>query len=43
MQVLATDSGTLKDLPAWCNKVGHGFLGYFEEAGYVTLYVRKTR
>ena len=43
MEVLATDSGTLKDLPAWCNKVGHDFLGYFDEAGYLTLFVRKTR
>jgi tRNA 2-thiouridine synthesizing protein A len=43
MEVLATDSGTLKDLPAWSNKVGHEFLGYFEEAGYLTLFVRKTR
>jgi tRNA 2-thiouridine synthesizing protein A len=43
MKVLATDSGTLKDLPAWCNKVGHEFLGYFEEAGYLTLFVRKAR
>lgn len=43
MEVLATDSGTLKDLPAWCNKVGHEFLGYFEDAGYLTLFVRKAR
>jgi len=43
MEVLATDSGTLKDLPAWCNKVGHDFLGFYEEAGYLTLFVRKTK
>lgn len=43
MQVLATDSGTLKDLPAWCNKVGHEFLGYFEDAGYLTLFVRRAK
>lgn len=43
MEVLATDSGTLKDLPAWCKKVGHDFLGSFEESGYLRLFVRKTR
>ncbi len=43
MEVQATDSGTLKDLPAWCGKVGHEFLGYYDEAGYLTLFVRKTK
>lgn len=43
MEVLATDSGTLKDLPAWCRKVGHDFLGSFEESGYLRLFVRKTK
>ncbi len=43
MEVMATDSGTLKDLPAWCGKVGHEFLGYFEEAGYLRLFVRKAK
>ena len=26
MEVLATDSGTLKDLPAWSKKMRHEFL-----------------
>jgi tRNA 2-thiouridine synthesizing protein A len=43
MEVLATDSGTLKDLPAWCTKVGHDFLGYFEESGYLRLFIRKAK
>ena len=41
MQVLATDSGTLKDLPAWCKKMGHEFLGSREEQGYLCLYLKK--
>ncbi len=41
MQVLATDSGTLKDLPAWCKKMGHEFLGSLEEQGYLCLYLKK--
>ncbi len=43
MEVLSTDSGTLKDLPAWCAKVGHEYLGHIEDAGYLRLYVRKTK
>lgn len=43
MEVLATDSGTLKDIPAWCNKMGHDFLGYYDDAGYLHLFLRKTK
>jgi tRNA 2-thiouridine synthesizing protein A len=41
MQVLATDSGTLKDLPAWCKKMGHEYLGSLEESGYLSLLLKK--
>lgn len=43
MQVLATDSGTLKDIPAWCKKMGHEYLGSFEEAGSINLFLRKAK
>ncbi len=43
MEVLATDSGTLKDLPAWCAKVGHDYLGHIGVAGYLRLFIRKTK
>ncbi len=43
MEVLATDSGSLKDLPAWAAKVGHDFLGSVEEAGYFRLFLRKLK
>jgi TusA-related sulfurtransferase len=43
MEVLATDSGTLKDIPAWCRKMGHDFLGSFEEAGSIHLFLRKEK
>ena len=43
MEVLATDSGTLKDLPAWSKKMGHEFLGSFDDAGYLRLFLRKMR
>jgi tRNA 2-thiouridine synthesizing protein A len=43
MEVLATDSGTLKDLPAWCKKMGHEFLGSFEDLGYLRLFLKKMK
>ena len=43
MEVQATDSGTLKDLPAWSAKMGHDFLGSLEESGYLRLFLRKAK
>jgi len=43
MEVLATDSGTLKDLPAWAKKMGHEYLGVIDAAGYWKLYVKKMK
>jgi TusA-related sulfurtransferase len=43
MEVLATDSATLRDLPAWCKKTGHAYLGSLEEAGYWKLYLRRSK
>ena len=43
MEVLATDSGTLKDIPAWSKKMGHEYLGSFDDAGYLHLFLRKLK
>lgn len=43
MEVQATDTGTQKDLPAWCKKVGHDYLGFVEEPGFMKLYVKKMK
>lgn len=43
MEVLATDSATLRDLPAWAKKTGHAFLGSLEEAGFWKLYLRRSK
>ncbi len=42
LEVLATDSGTQKDLPAWSKKMGHEFLGVVEEPGYLKLYIKRS-
>ncbi|MHB0884361.1 MAG: sulfurtransferase TusA family protein [Bacillota bacterium] len=43
MVVMATDTGTQKDLPAWSKKMGHEFLGVVEEAGYWKLFVKRMK
>lgn len=43
MEILATDSGTNKDIPAWSKKMGHEYLGVIEEAGYWKLYVKRMK
>ena len=43
MEVMATDTGTQKDLPAGAKKMGHEFLGMVEEPGYMKLYVKKMK
>jgi tRNA 2-thiouridine synthesizing protein A len=43
MEVLATDRGTQKDLPAWAKKMGHEFLGVLEDAGTFKLYVKRMK
>jgi len=43
MEVQATDSGTLKDIPAWTKKLGHDYLGSYDDAGYLCLFLRKVK
>jgi len=43
MEVMASDAGTLKDIPAWCKKMGHEYLGSVDDAGYLQLFLRKSK
>lgn len=43
MEILATDSGTQKDLPAWSKKMGHEFLGMVNDAGTFKLYIKRMK
>ena len=43
MEVQATDSGTLKDIPAWSKKMGHEYLGSYDDSGYICLFLRKMK
>ncbi len=41
MEILSADEGTKVDIPKWCNKQGHEYLGSVEENGYFKVYMRK--
>lgn len=43
MEVQSTDSGSMKDLPAWAKKMGHEFLGVRDEPGYLRLFIKKMK
>ncbi len=41
MEVLSADEGTKVDIPKWCTKQGHEYLGTLEESGFFKIYLRK--
>jgi len=41
LEVVADDKGIKQDMPAWCQSMGHEFLGVEEESGEIKVYVKK--
>lgn len=41
MEVQSADAGTKRDIPKWCAKMDHEFLGIIEEDSYSRLFLRK--
>ena len=41
MEVLSADEGTKVDIPKWCTKQGHEYLGTMEENGYYRIFMKK--
>ncbi len=41
LEVLATDSGIVADMPDWCKRTGNEFIGAVEEDGEYKVYIRK--
>jgi len=41
IEVLSSDEGTKRDVPKWCQKKGHDFLGVIEEPGYFRIFLKK--
>ena len=43
LEIWAGDSNTKNDMPRWCEKVGHEFLGVLPGEGYERLFIRRKK
>lgn len=41
LEILSSDEGTKVDIPKWCQKMEHEFLGIVEEDSYSRLFLKK--
>lgn len=41
LQVDGTDPGSRNDIPGWCDRAGHEYLGEKEESGYFSFFIKK--
>jgi tRNA 2-thiouridine synthesizing protein A len=41
LEILTDYDGALEDIPGWCEKNGHEFLGIEEEDDFFKFYIRK--
>lgn len=41
LEILGTDPGSRNDIPGWCSRAGHEYLGEKEDAGFIRFYVKK--
>lgn len=41
LEILSSDEGTKHDIPKWCAKMEHEFLGIAEEDSYSRLFLKK--
>lgn len=41
LEILGTDPGSRNDLPGWCEKSGHTFLGEREDTGFIRFFIKK--
>lgn len=43
LEILSGDKGSREDIPAWCGKVGHEYMGVLERDGYDSLFVTRKK
>ena len=43
LEIQGTDEGSKVDLPGWCERVGHDYLGVKEESKFFKFYIKKGR
>jgi tRNA 2-thiouridine synthesizing protein A len=41
MEILSADEGTKHDIPKWCDKMSHDFLGFVDTDSYTRLFLKK--
>ncbi len=42
LEVVASDEGIKEDMPAWCDSMGHEYLGVREQDGEYRVFLRKS-
>jgi len=43
LEIWSGDANTKDDMPRWCQKVGHVFLGVLPGEGYERLFIRRSK
>lgn len=43
LEIWSGDANTKNDMPRWCEKVGHEFLGALAGEGYERLFIRRKK
>jgi tRNA 2-thiouridine synthesizing protein A len=43
LEIWSGDTNTKMDMPRWCEKVGHEFLGVLQGDGYERLFIRRLK
>lgn len=43
LEIWSGDNNTKNDMPRWCEKVGHEFLGTLPGEGYERLFIRRKK
>ncbi|PIE56184.1 MAG: preprotein translocase subunit TatC [Desulfobulbus propionicus] len=41
LHIQGTDPGSRNDIPGWCERSGHEYLGEKEEEGYISFFIKK--
>lgn len=43
LEILSGDKGSREDIPAWCKKIGHEYMGVLERDGHDALFLRRKK
>jgi tRNA 2-thiouridine synthesizing protein A len=43
LEIWTGDAKTKEDMPRWCQKVGHEYLGHLDADGYERLFIRRKK